>query len=127
MKTIKIVDKVYKWLILILLFLILSSIYKNYAKYRSARREVAKLSAQKEKVIKENKEIEAKIKEIQTESYLDREIRNKFGYAKSGEVVIVLPPDEEIVFLVPDIKEEDIELPQLNWKKWLKLFDINIK
>lgn len=121
-----IIGKIYKTLVFILVFLIFSSVYKNYSKYRSVRREVARLNVQKEKILKENKEIEAKIKEIQTEDYMDKEIRNKFGYAKTGEVVIVLPPDEEIAFLVPQVEEEEIELPQPNWKKWLKMFDIKI-
>ncbi len=42
--------------------------------------------------------------------------------AKEGEIIIVLPDEEILGTLAPNLEEEEEALPDPNWKKWLKLF-----
>jgi len=66
------------------------------------------------KNLEENKELKAKLKEVQTQSFIEQEARNKLFMALPGEEEIILPTP------TPDIsKKGKIELP--NWKKWVQL------
>jgi cell division protein FtsB len=98
------------------------SIFRNLSKLNKAKGKVAKVEQNIEKLIRENKELEERLKEVQSTQFVEKEIRDKLGLAKEGEIVVVLPDEEILRKLAPKIEEEETELPDPNWKKWIKLF-----
>jgi cell division protein FtsB len=67
----------------------------------------------------ENKELKAKLREVQTREFIENEARNKLFLSKPGEKEIILPS------ATPTPKKEVIYIP--NWKKWLDFFIPNSK
>lgn len=59
---------------------------------------------------------------VESEEFVEREAREKLGLAKEGEVVVVLPEEEILRRLAPDLEENDFleELPI--WKRWVRMF-----
>jgi cell division protein FtsB len=77
-----------------------------------------------EKLKKENEDLQRELEFVQSEEYIEKQLRDNLGLAKEGETVVILP-DEDIVrkFAPRNDKEEEI-LPDPNWKKWMKLFGL---
>ncbi len=79
-----------------------------------------KLAEQKvEKLKKEQQEFLEKRQYYQSEEFIEEEARNKLGFSRPGETVVILPPN------IPQIlgREEEKPAEEIpNWKKWFKLF-----
>lgn len=75
-----------------------------------------------EKAKAEEKDLQEKLKVTQSEVYLEEQLRNKLGLAREGEIVLVLPPDEELRKLAPELGREEQFVPKSNWQKWMDLF-----
>jgi hypothetical protein len=61
---------------------------------------------------------------LKSDAFLEKEIRDKLGYTKSGEVLLILPPDE-ILLELTDLNwelEGAIQKTTPNWKKWYETF-----
>jgi len=110
------------YFILLLLVLMTASIIRNIGKVRAIRNEVAKEKERIEKLKAENEELQRKIEETQSDEFIERQIRDKLGLTKEGEIVVVLPDEEILRSLAPKIENEEDTLPDPNWRKWLKLF-----
>lgn len=98
------------------------SLIRNINKALVVKKE---LEAEKEKLVQleqKNEELRTKLNQMQTQEFLEAQIRNKFGYVKEGESVIVLPDDDVLRSLAPKVEIEESDLPDPNWKRWLKLF-----
>jgi len=79
-----------------------------------------KLAEQKvEKLKKEQKEILEKHQYYQSEEFIEEEARNKLGFSRPGETVVILPPNVSQILGRKEEKPAE-EIP--NWKKWFKLF-----
>ena len=70
----------------------------------------------------ENEELKKELQILGSEEYKERQLRDKLGLAKEGELIVVLPPDETLRKLAPKSLEEEDSLPDPNWKKWMHLF-----
>lgn len=79
-----------------------------------------------EKLQKENEELQLKIEEAKKQEYIEKQLRDKLGLSKEGEIIVVLPDADTLRKLVPPIPEEEEILPDPNWKKWLKVFDVTL-
>jgi len=75
-----------------------------------------------EKAKKDNEELEKQLKFVESEKYIEEQIRNKLGMVKEGEIVLVLPDKETLKKLAPNMPEEKDFKPLPNWKKWMNLF-----
>ena len=85
------------------------------SRIKDAQNELARLEAENNKL---NNELE-----ISTSTdFKEKEARDKLGLAKEGEIVLVLPPSDELRKLAPQRTILEVNLPDPNWKKWLKLF-----
>lgn len=107
---------------LILLVLIVISIIRNVGKAMSIRAEVAKERMRVEALKKENEELQARISQTQSDEFVEKQIRDKLGLIKEGEIVVVLPDEEILRSLAPKLESEEDALPDPNWVRWLKLF-----
>lgn len=77
----------------------------------------------KNKIVVEEKEREdltRRNNEINTPGFIEEEARDKLGFVKEGEVVVVLPPDDYLRNLVPKLNEDNA-VDQPNWIKWWRL------
>lgn len=111
-----------KYLFLILLIVFMSSIYKNFSTINRAKNEVEKKKIELEKIKAENEKLKNEKDSIGTDIYKEIQLRDKLGYAKEGEIVVILPSEEILRKIAPKFSTEEIEVPDPNWKKWLKLF-----
>lgn len=102
--------------------LMLVSLTRNIVKVREAKDRLKEKEKYIEKTREENEELSRRVDTFKSEEYIEKQLRDKLGLAKEGEIIIVLPDEETISKFAPsDEKEEEI-LPDPNWKKWLNLF-----
>lgn len=107
---------------IIVSLLMLVSLTRNIVKVREAKERLKEKEEYIEKTRKENEELGQRVDIFKSEEFIEKQLRDKLGLAKEGEIIIVLPDEETISKFAPsDEKEEEI-LPDPNWKKWLKLF-----
>jgi cell division protein FtsB len=102
-------------------FLLISTI-RNINRVAGIRTQVEKERQRVEKMQADNAKLEEQIAETQGSDFIEKQIRNKLGLAKVGEAIVVLPDEEILRKLAPQITSEEDVLPDPNWKKWLKLF-----
>ncbi len=110
-------------IILVFLVLILSlSLTRNISRVKQTALLVAKEEEKVRALEKEKEELEKKLQEAQSEEFVEKQLRDKLGLAKEGEIIVVLPEDDVVRKFAPKYEEEEETLPDPNWKKWLKLF-----
>lgn len=102
--------------------LLIASIFRNITTIQKAKIEVQKKEAELQKL--ESKSIELKKQEetIGSDFYKEVQLRDKLGYGKEGEIVVVLPDEATLRKLAPELPAEEIESEEANWRKWLNLF-----
>jgi cell division protein FtsB len=119
-------QKIYFAAILFLAFLFVLSFVKNLEKARK----IEKIVLEKETKIKQmetkKEEVEKRLVEAKSEAYVEKRLRDDLGMAKEGETIFVLPDESILRSLVPPLPQEEDSLPDPIWKKWLRLFEINI-
>lgn len=66
-----------------------------------------------------NKELKEKLSQIKSAEFLEEEIRNRLGFAKAGETVVIIP-DDKLKLVLGVNSPPQIRLP--NWLGWWKVF-----
>lgn len=117
-------SKPFGYVVWCLTILLVISAVRNFGKVAAIKNEIQKEKSRIAKIEAENRELEAKIVETQSMEFVEKEIRNKLGLVKTGEVVVVLPDKEVLKKLAPEIEDDKEVLPDPNWKKWAKLFGV---
>lgn len=110
------------WVAILLILVFSISLIRSVTKILEAKRRIKEEAAKVEKLKAENEEIRKKIEAVKTQEYLEKQMRDKLGLAKEGEIVVILPDEETLRKLAPQEIEEKETLPDPTWKKWLKLF-----
>jgi cell division protein FtsB len=103
------------------LFLLISTV-RNIARVRAINSLVQDEKNKVEQMKAENAKLQAQIAQTQGEAFIEKQIRDKLGFAKAGEAIVVLPDVAILRKLAPQVPVEENSLPDPNWKKWLKLF-----
>lgn len=107
----------------VVIFLILvSSLIKSLKRINEGKALVRRNEAKLEKIQKENERLEEQLKIIQSDEFVEKQLRNKLGLVKEGEIVVVLPEADIVKKLSPIIPEEEEVKPKPNWQKWIELF-----
>jgi cell division protein FtsB len=110
------------FILAILIILLMISIGKNYVKLQKAGAIINEARNEVHKEEEEQTSLEMQLKEAESQEFIEKQLRDKLGMAKEGEIVIVLPEADSIKSLAPKRNFEE-ELPrEANWKKWQKLF-----
>lgn len=65
---------------------------------------------------KEQEELKKRLAEVQTSEFVEREARDKLGFGREGEVILVLPQDEETTSQVQESQTSS------NWRQWWDLY-----
>jgi cell division protein FtsB len=102
--------------------LLIISLVRNILKISEVKNKIEKERNRVENFKKENEELERKLTETSGVEFIEKQLRDKLGLAKEGEIVVVLPDEKVLEQLVPKVPEEEETLPDPIWKKWLKLF-----
>lgn len=110
-------------LVLVFTILILSlSLTRNISRVKQISLLVEKEEGKVKALENEKEELEKRLQEVQSEEFIEKQLRDKLGLAREGEIIVVLPEDELVKKFAPKFEEEEENLPDPNWKKWLKLF-----
>lgn len=115
-------EKLKGYLMLLLALVLVISIARNIEKVFQIRRQVEDVRQKIEKQKAENDEIAKKVAETGGPEFVERQVRDKLGLVKAGETIVVLPDADTVRSLAPKPPTENDDLPDPNWKKWLKLF-----
>jgi cell division protein FtsB len=107
--------------ILFALFLVLS-LFRNVNRINKARERIEEKNVDVQELAEDNEELRRRIEEIESTEYIERQIRDNLGMVKEGEVVIILPEDDVLKALAPEMFVEIEDTPQANWEKWKDLF-----
>lgn len=59
---------------------------------------------------------------IKSARFIESQARNKLGFAKSGELVVVLPNAEFLRSLVLPLPQDEALEDVPNWRKWVEVF-----
>lgn len=108
----------------LLLLILTISLSRNISKMRQINKEVQQKEEKVKKLEEEGKGLGKKLEEAQSNDYIEKQIRDKLGLAKPGEIVVVLPDEAVLRKLAPKMEEGEDSLPDPNWKKWAKLFGL---
>lgn len=114
--------KLFGYILVFISILLIISLVRNIKKVKEAQSRIDKVRERVEKLKKENEELSKQAEAIQAEEFIEKQLRDKLGLAKPGEIVLVLPDAETLRKLSPQIPEEEETLPDPNWRKWLHLF-----
>jgi cell division protein FtsB len=113
-----------KYLFLAVVVLLFISLVRNIIKSVQVGNRIKAEKTKLEDLKKEKNELERKLAETQSAEYLEKQLRNKLGLAKEGEIILVLPDEETLKKMAPENIEPEEVLPDPTWKKWLKLFQL---
>ena len=120
-----IIDKLKKFyglLVLILALILISSSLNSVSRIGKAGEKVKEVEETIDKLENENKDLEERLENIKSEAYVEKQLRDKLGLAKEGEVVLVLPEEDVVREFAPKVESEDDFLPESNLEKWARLF-----
>lgn len=81
-------------------------------------RVVKEAKTQVEKESRENERLKEKLAEVSSPEFVEREAREKLGYGKAGETLIIFPRQND-ANPKPQISNPNNEP---NWRKWWKLY-----
>jgi len=115
-------DKFIVYLLLIIFALLSLSLYRNMARITKSKSTVDEAGERVNKLENEKKELEARLSEVSSEYYIEKQIRDKLNLTKEGEIMVILPPEDVLRKLAPKEEEKEAILPDPNWRKWIKLF-----
>lgn len=107
----------------VIIFIILvSSLIKSLKRIREGNTVIEKTKIKLSKINEENKKLEKTLQVVQSEGFIEKQLRDKLGLAKNEEIILVLPEADIVKRLSPQIPEEEEIKPKPNWQKWLELF-----
>jgi len=116
------VERYSGFFLIFLSLILLLSLARNVLKIRKSEQKIRQAEEGVAKLKMENEELQQKLGETTQAEYVEKQLRDKLGLAREGEIVVVLPDDETLRKLAPKPVEEEETLPDPNWKKWVHLF-----
>lgn len=109
--------KIVPWLWALVGIVVVSRTAANVYRLWQAGGRVKQAEGQLARLKQENEVLNQQLQEVETPEYMERLVREKLGYGKPGEVVVVIPEDINSKSKALSSKEE---VP--NWKQWRKLY-----
>ncbi|MEK7182709.1 MAG: septum formation initiator family protein [Patescibacteria group bacterium] len=89
----------------------------------TVRERVREKEAQVAQLAHEQEELNARLRAATSSAFIERTAREKLGLGKEGETVVVLPDEEFLRNLAPELEsEEEATIEESNWKRWWRLF-----
>lgn len=110
------------YVLLVVLVLLGLTLYRNIGRIRKSNEKIEETRQRVEELKGKNEELRQQLEVVESDLFVEKQLRDKLGLAKEGEIVVVLPDDETLRKLAPKYEEEEAAIPDPNWKKWLNLF-----
>ena len=111
-------NKVIGWMVLIVGIVLCVKLLNNISRLVNVGGRVT----QEEKKLADaqslNNQLKNKLQEVQTPLHMEREAREKLGYGKQGEVVLVIPDQDQVMNSKLQITTDN----EPNWVKWRNLY-----
>lgn len=98
------------------------SLIRNIGKVSKVKKEIKDREVRVSNLRNENDRLKKTLNDSQTGEFVEKQIRDKLGLAKQGEIVLVLPGSDLLMKLAPDLPKNEATLPLKNWEKWYRLF-----
>ena len=116
-------SKIFFVFVLILSIYLATNLYKELQQRRRVKNEINNLKSQIDSIEKQNSDLKNLISYFETDEYVESFSREKLGFKKSGETVIVFSKEEE----VQSITNQDNEKLKVyeNIKSWWAYFFSN--
>ena len=102
--------------VLVSIVLIVNS-SKGILNLRTTSQLVRESETRLEKLKQENEALKRELEYKKSQGFAEAEIRNKLGLTREGEVVVILPKEEEKQLTI-----DNEQLTKSNWQKWRDLF-----
>lgn len=99
-----------------------SSLVKSIKRIKIGDDVIEKTKVKIEKTEEENKRLSEQLQITQSEEFMEKQLRDKMGLAKEGEILLVLPEANIVRKLSPQIPDEEEAKPKTNLQKWIELF-----
>ena len=115
-------SKIAGWVIWILIILLAVTLVRDVQRANQIKAQVQAEKAKVAGIQADNTKLMAELAQTQNPDFIEQDIRNKLGLGKAGEAIVVLPDDETLRKLAPQMPVEVDTLPDPNWLKWEKLF-----
>lgn len=106
----------------VLFLVLLASLFKNIERNKNANALINRTASKLEQAKKEQDELQKQLEMVQSQTYVEEQLRDKLGLARENEVVLVLPEAEVLRKLSPELPRDEEFKPKPNWQKWLDLF-----
>ncbi len=107
---------------IVVFMILISSLFKSVSRIKVGNAVIEKTKVKIEKSEAENEKLADQVKITQSEEYMEKQLRNKMGLAKEGEIILVLPEPDIVKKLSPQIPIEEEIKPKSNLQKWMELF-----
>lgn len=107
---------------IVVFMILISSLFKSVARIKVGNAVIDKTKAKIEKSEAENQKLADQLKITESEEFMEKQLRDKLGLAKEGEIILVLPEPEIVKKLSPQIPIEEEIKPKSNLQKWMELF-----
>lgn len=107
---------------IVVFVILISSLIKSISRIKVGDSVIEKTKVKIEKAEAENAKLAEQLKITQSEEFLEKQLRDKLGLAKEGEIILVLPEADIVRKLAPQIPIEIEIKPKPNWQKWVDLF-----
>ncbi len=114
--------KIANWIFLIAAVILSISLIQNINHVAHSGDKITEAQNRIKELEKEQKELQINLQIVKSDDFIEKQLRDKLGLAKKGELVVVLPDPQIVKKFAPHEEEEEITLPDPNWRKWLKLF-----
>lgn len=111
-----------KYLVILVVILLTLSLLGNISKTRGSLKTIEDKKEELLALEEKNKELKENLERVKSDEFIEKQIRDQLGLAKSGEIILVLPEDDVLKKLVPEMSVEEEDLPDPIWRKWYKLF-----
>lgn len=114
--------KFVKYILIGIAVFLVASLVQNISRMNLAMSRISQAKQELSASEKKNEDLKNSLQISDSSEFVEGQARDKLGLAKIGETVIVLPQADVLRKLAPVRVETKINLPDPNWKKWLKLF-----
>lgn len=102
--------------------LLLFSVYQNYTKLRQAREIISEASREVSELESKKSILQKQLESAEKDIFVEQKVRNELGLSKEGEYVLVLPEENLVRSLAPNIDQQTEHVPLSNLEKWRLLF-----
>lgn len=103
-------------------FILASSSFKSIKRIKEGNALIEKTKVRLEKIDQENQKLTEQLQTTESEEFVEKQMRNKLGLAREGEIIIVLPEPDIVKKLAPTLPQDEEVKLKPNWQKWLELF-----